>query len=1247
MPLGSRLNLEVGCKTWRFNPDDHPNGGPPKRGGQFESPTRTRSSRHSINVDRNQTEENIGFDTPRAALEKKQPSAESIRLNLEKKALEVEKARIEDMAQRAAAEQQRIEEMAQQAAIEKARIEEMHIRAAEQESLRIEHQERIEQEKQRMLFEADQRLQRLREQVAEVEEKHRAELAYWEERERRAVLMEAEAEARAKAREEAEEARAIERARALELERTAGLERLRNEAREEYRRAHEEVRRVQEEQLRKEVEEVRRVQEEQLRREVEEARRKIAEETAMEKLALEKERQTKLAQMKEEMQLEIQKCRDEGLQWYRESGEEFKEVAATVTRNFKIQELQALRNLYSAAGDRYLPADPTVTQSAPATTNTIPLDGPIPSDLSPTTREKWISYRREARRRGLLEGVGLYPPQGQTMARPDDWNSSGRLSGRVIGLSSGSVWGTPSVRQRANSTGQNTLPTPFVAGSSLMNQEPTHRMGTGSSMQFSKNLSAAGPSGGMLSGRPSYLNYAGWGAPTGRPMRNAGAHEPAPMRNNVGGGGVGHMRASYGTHHDTGVQRGYPGSGPGPGDQDEDDGQFCVVTVQVIPGFEYERIFGEVYGCTLRDIPNFPPAHHMTIEAQEMMRESAMIDRRTAVEDLIRRAKSMGANGVIGLSFHTNPISQTSCEVVAAATAVKLVASDKMAVFPSNVEHATRTAHENERQGHLGTRPNGRGNENEGQKKKNKGKGKQSEENEDQEQGVTNQNGEGRNNKKNKQQQQQQQQKQQKQSNNNGSEWNAGNDGGRWNKGGDGGCDDDDDDDDEDEDDNSAAKNWNQSQNDQCGWGQSQDNQGGRSQPLDNASQGGRKGGEKNMSKKEKKKAAQQNQQEDNYGVGGNDTWANLGWAMNNNNNNNNDNQSRNSNFKGWKNCDQTDDDCNQRSNNNYKNNNNNYNNNNNNKRQQNTGRDNDQNPWGGPQKSSNMSGNNGQQQRGEKSNQNLNGHQNQWNRNQNRDGRGNDCPLDNNHNHNNNGNNGNNNSSNGNNNNGNGFYNNSNGFDNNSNGFNNNSNGSNNNKKNGQDSWRNHDQDNEWGDKKKNDSDKQNQDSSKKGGKGNKGGPPSQAEIARRKEEAQKNKFNNNGDKNTQKQNKKGKQPRPPPPDDDEDEDEDGGLIGGAFEFANCYQPTISYSTHAVRDESLVLSWLLTSFGYPLFFFALFVSICARPVLPLAKTSSIFMCAPETIDEKPTLNKHARTHAHTKKKKIVNTNSPTRTPNH
>lgn len=53
----------------------------------------------------------------------------------------------------------------------------------------------------------------------------------------------------------------------------------------------------------------------------------------------------------------------------------------------------------------------------------------------------------------------------------------------------------------------------------------------------------------------------------------------------------------------------------------------------------------------------------MTMEAQEVLRESAMIDRRRAVEDLIRNAKRVGANGVIGLSFHSTPVSQNCHEV--------------------------------------------------------------------------------------------------------------------------------------------------------------------------------------------------------------------------------------------------------------------------------------------------------------------------------------------------------------------------------------------------------------------------------------------------------------------------------------------------------------------------------------------------------------------------------------------------------
>lgn len=110
-------------------------------------------------------------------------------------------------------------------------------------------------------------------------------------------------------------------------------------------------------------------------------------------------------------------------------------------RNLKNQETQALRNLYSVSDHPYTSADPTVTQSAPATGNTIPLEGSIPSELSPATRESWARHRRDAFRQNVLESVGLYPTSKTNPTRPDEWASGSRMPGRVMGVASGSMWG--------------------------------------------------------------------------------------------------------------------------------------------------------------------------------------------------------------------------------------------------------------------------------------------------------------------------------------------------------------------------------------------------------------------------------------------------------------------------------------------------------------------------------------------------------------------------------------------------------------------------------------------------------------------------------------------------------------------------------------------------------------------------------------------------------------------------------------
>lgn len=65
----------------RFNPEDHAHGGPPKRGGQFQSPTRSRASRQSLNIEP-RPEEKLTPDLNAASLEKKSASSDIMRIEV-------------------------------------------------------------------------------------------------------------------------------------------------------------------------------------------------------------------------------------------------------------------------------------------------------------------------------------------------------------------------------------------------------------------------------------------------------------------------------------------------------------------------------------------------------------------------------------------------------------------------------------------------------------------------------------------------------------------------------------------------------------------------------------------------------------------------------------------------------------------------------------------------------------------------------------------------------------------------------------------------------------------------------------------------------------------------------------------------------------------------------------------------------------------------------------------------------------
>ncbi|KAI8451879.1 hypothetical protein BY996DRAFT_7264676 [Phakopsora pachyrhizi] len=595
--------------------------------------------------------------------------------------------------------------MSKRAAVEREMVAQMAQRAAEDdERQRLQQYQDLESEKRRLLAEADLRLQQIREEVAAVEKKHRDDLAQWEERERRAIQLELEAEAKAKAREAAEEARAAERERELEIERAATLERLKQEAIEEYRKVHDEVRRTQEEQLRKELEE---------------ARQKILEESTARKEALEKEREATIAKLKEEAQKEYRKHLDEQMQLDKERSDALKEASDKAAREFKQQQQEAIRSLYTAAGEHYLPP----VQSSTAT---IPFAGPIPPDTSPRTKQSILKERRQVLREGLPQGTKFHQPA--VDPRSDYWIRSAPQPHRVIGISPSSTWGTPAQRPRANSIGQTNMGTPFALGSTRLGQLnyshiPTQRVGGMHSGAYQRSMNSSwkiNPTCSSAHPIPQNSLLNDWNSSSSKPSKyNTQAyHQNATAFKH---------KATQPPHNSMGLK---PFQCPPLKEEVEsEDPNFCVVTLTSVPGFEMSKIFGEVFGVALRDIPDFTRPKDMTMEEQELMLESAMTDRTRAVNVMIRQAKRMGANCVIGLAFETHPLSPGSAEIWAIGTAVKLVGYDQTAVLPNSIEQATRTALENQRQGilpgqsnHKNEKPKGA--EVEDEKKKNKQKKK-------------------------------------------------------------------------------------------------------------------------------------------------------------------------------------------------------------------------------------------------------------------------------------------------------------------------------------------------------------------------------------------------------------------------------------------------------------------------------------------------------------------------------------------
>ncbi|KAH9452383.1 hypothetical protein Pst134EB_016337 [Puccinia striiformis f. sp. tritici] len=757
MPLTSKLNLEVGARTWRFNSGEAISGQIPKRGGYWETAPRTGrpkskpSSAISPAADPTPVRpQSAPKSDPIIEVlpEDPGPSEEAVRIDLERRILAEEKMKIEEMNRHA-------QETLEQAELIRQKVteaQEINAMAAKKEAeQRLLHQQAIEEEKQQLLFEADRKLQQVREEMAVNKQKYETEFALLKERQERTLALESEAEARAKAREAAEEARATQRERELIQERAESLERLKQEAMEEYRRTHDELRRAQEEQLRKELED---------------ARQAILEESAARKAALEAEREATLLQLKEEAQLEYQKQLESHLQLGKETTEALKEASAKAAEEFKLQSQEAIKSLRSIASDSYprsersapvrsersapVRSERSVLQKSSAgksssagkifspnptsdgktsSSSVIPAGKPTPAPCKPGPTDEEIQKKREAMRQRLL--LGVFTPN---VNRIHEWGLRSAPAPFPATVPSPSAWESPANRQRANSVGQVNLSTPFNLGSAMVthlnHQQIAPLRGSYNQDPYSRSVNAH-PSRGDLYCNPSTAHAV-------NRMTTIPQASPAPTpaaSNSLGD--------QWGTYNNLGEQLGaatkknekakksaYQGQSKEvttreqqtkvekyafqytePQYDHDDDSSLPVTTMSTIRGYNVVAVYGHVRGVGLRN------------STKEQNERTLAQERDQATLAMWRQAERKGANFVIGLKFQNIFVSLSLTEILATGTAVRMEPSAPTMLPPpgsesQNVEqNAAPPTKPNKGQKGTGTKE-----ESQNGKKKNKGK---------------------------------------------------------------------------------------------------------------------------------------------------------------------------------------------------------------------------------------------------------------------------------------------------------------------------------------------------------------------------------------------------------------------------------------------------------------------------------------------------------------------------------------------
>lgn len=101
-----------------------------------------------------------------------------------------------------------------------------------------------------------------------------------------------------------------------------------------------------------------------------------------------------------------------------------------------------------------------------------------------------------------------------------------------------------------------------------------------------------------------------------------------------------------------------------------------VTTMNDIPGYDVEEVYGEVFGLTVRSrhIGSVIAAAFRSIFGGELRGMTTMLQdsRQQAIARLVEEATAKGANAIIAMRFDTSELGSTWTEVCAYGTAVKV-----------------------------------------------------------------------------------------------------------------------------------------------------------------------------------------------------------------------------------------------------------------------------------------------------------------------------------------------------------------------------------------------------------------------------------------------------------------------------------------------------------------------------------------------------------------------------------------------